>query len=271
MKKLLGLMMILVLVFALAGCGGGGEAAESGTDAEYVQGNGVMKIGYTVYEPMNYTDDEGVFTGFDTELATAVCEKIGVEPEFIEINWDTKTVELEAKNIDCIWNGMTITEELLANITISDPYAKNSQVMIKKRGTQSKIKATEDVIGKTVVAEAGSAGEKAIQADENLSQAELVTVTKQTDALVEVQAGTADVAVIDLTMAKATIGEGTDFEELNLIDGVELSLEEYGVGFRKDSDLAELVNNAFAELVADGTIADLAEKYGVVLADAMQK
>ena len=85
------------------------SSAAADSDLAYIQSNGKMVIGYTVYEPMNYTDADGNFTGFDTELATAVCEKLGVEPEFVEINWDTKETELAAKSIDCIWNGLTLT------------------------------------------------------------------------------------------------------------------------------------------------------------------
>ena len=102
------------------------------SDLEYVKGKGKMTIGYTVYAPMNYTNDAGEFVGFDTEFAKAVCEKLGIEPEFVEINWDTKEVELNAKNIDCIWNGMTITEERLENMSITVPYMKNKQVMVSK-------------------------------------------------------------------------------------------------------------------------------------------
>lgn len=103
-------------------------AAES--DLDYVKGNGVLKIGYTLFEPMNYLGEDGELTGFETEFATAVCAKLGVEPKFVEINWDAKLLELESKNIDCIWNGMTITPELQEAISISDPYIKNYQVVV---------------------------------------------------------------------------------------------------------------------------------------------
>ena len=143
-----------------------------------------MVIGYTVYEPMNYTDADGNFTGFDTELATAVCAKLGVEPEFVEINWDTKVVELDAKSIDCIWNGMTLTEDIMANTATTKAYAKNAQVVVVKEGTA--YTSTADLAGKTVVAEAGSAGEAAIQGDENLAKADYVSKSVQTDCLMEV-------------------------------------------------------------------------------------
>ena len=222
-----------------------------------------MVIGYTVYEPMNYTDADGNFTGFDTELATAVCEKLGVEPEFVEINWDTKVVELDAKSIDCIWNGMTLTDDIMANTATTKAYAKNAQVVVVKDGTD--YSSTADLVGKTVVAEAGSAGEAAIEGDENLAQADYVSKSVQTDCLMEVAAGTADAAVLDLTLANAMIGEGTDYASLKIVD--ELNAEEYGVAFRKGSDAAAAADAAFDELKADGTMQALADKYDLVLAD----
>ena len=281
MKKTIALLAALGMsVSLLAGCGSSAsssaaassEAASSEAasfsaaadgDLDYIKGNGKMVIGYTVYAPMNYTDDEGNFTGFDTELATAVCEKLGVEPEFVEINWDTKIVELDAKSIDCIWNGMTLTDEIMQNAACTKAYAKNAQVVVVKDGTE--YSSTADLVGKTVLAEAGSAGESAIQDDENLSQADYVSKSVQTDCLMEVAAGTADAAVLDLTLANAMIGEGTDYANLKIVD--ELNAEEYGVAFRKGSDAAEAVNAAFDELKADGTLEALAAKYDLALAD----
>ena len=281
MKKTIALLAALSLsVSLLAGCGSSAsssaassseaassEAASSSAaadgDLDYIKGNGKMVIGYTVYAPMNYTDDEGNFTGFDTELATAVCEKLGVEPEFVEINWDTKIVELDAKSIDCIWNGMTLTDDIMANTATTKAYAKNAQVVVVKDGTD--YSSTADLVGKTVVAEAGSAGEAAIEGDENLAQADYVSKSVQTDCLMEVAAGTADAAVLDLTLANAMIGEGTDYASLKIVD--ELNAEEYGVAFRKGSDAAEAVNAAFDELKADGTLEALAAKYDLALAD----
>ena len=246
-----------------SGSAAGSASAAAGSDLDYIKGKGKMVIGYTVYEPMNYTDADGNFTGFDTELATAVCAKLGVEPEFVEINWDTKVVELDAKSIDCIWNGMTLTEDIMANTATTKAYAKNAQVVVVKDGTD--YTSTADLADKTVVAEAGSAGEAAIQGDENLSKADYVSKSVQTDCLMEVAAGTADAAVLDLTLAKAMIGAGTDYASLKIVD--ELNAEEYGVAFRKGSDVAEAVDNAFDELKADGTMQTLADKYGLTLAE----
>ena len=269
-----------IMALSLAACGGsaststvaasssaasaaGSASAAAGSDLDYIKGKGKLVIGYTVYEPMNYTDADGNFTGFDTELATAVCEKLGVEPDFVEINWDTKVVELDAKSIDCIWNGMTLTEDIMANTATTKAYAKNAQVVVVKDGTD--YTSTADLADKTVVAEAGSAGEAAIAGDENLAQADYVSKSVQTDCLMEVSAGTADAAVLDLTLANAMIGAGTDYASLKIVD--ELNAEEYGVAFRKGSDAAAAVDAAFDELKADGTMQALADKYDLALAE----
>ena len=278
MKRLVSAFLAGAMALSLAACGGAaststvassaasGSAAASETaasDLDYIKEKGKLVIGYTVYEPMNYTDADGNFTGFDTELATAVCEKLGVEPEFVEINWDTKVVELDAKSIDCIWNGMTLTEDIMANTATTKAYAKNAQVVVVKDGTD--YTSTADLADKTVVAEAGSAGEAAIQGDENLSKADYVSKSVQTDCLMEVAAGTADAAVLDLTLANAMIGAGTDYASLKIVD--ELNAEEYGVAFRKGSDAAAAVDAAFDALKADGTMQALADKYDLALAE----
>ena len=279
MKKLISMALAAGMAVSLAACGSAAssapaaDSAASGaasttevaadSDLAYIQGKGKMTIGYTVYEPMNYTDAEGNFTGFDTELATAVCEKLGVEPDFVEINWDTKIVELDAKSIDCIWNGMTLTDEIMANTACTKAYAKNAQVVVMK--ADADYTSTADLVGKTVVAEAGSAGESAIQDDGSLSQADYISKSVQTDCLMEVAAGTADAAVLDLTLATAMIGDGTDYANLTIKD--ELNAEEYGVAFRKGSDAAAAVDAAFDELKSDGTMQKLAEKYSLSLAD----
>ena len=277
MKKILALLLAAMMTLSLAACGSdtgstdedsvdtaGQDTAEPSADDDfaYIQGNGSMKIGFTYFEPMNYMDDNGEFVGFETEFATAVCEKLGVEPAFVEINWDSKVMELESKNIDCIWNGMTITPELEEALTISDPYIKNYQVVVIRADNADTYTTTADLVGKTVEAEAGSAGETAISEDENLSQATYVSVTKQTDALLEVKTGAADAAVMDFVLANAMVGQG-DYADLTVIPDLQLSVEEYGIGFRKDSTAAEKVNAAIQALIDDGTLNTLAEKYGL--------
>lgn len=244
-----------------ANTSGGGSSEAEGTDLEYIEGKGSLIIGYTVYAPMSYTDDDGNFTGFDTELAEAVCEKLGVEAEFVEINWDTKEIELSSKSIDCIWNGLTITDDRKANMAITEPYVQNAQVVVMK--TDAEYTDTASLIDGAVCAEAGSAGEEAIAEDENLAKAAYVAKDVQTACLMEVAAGTADAAVLDLTLANAMIGAGTDYEGLEIKD--RLAVEYYGVAFRKGSNVCDKVNEILAKLVADGTTPALAEKYGLDL------
>ena len=248
-------------------------AADS--DMDYIHSNKKMVIGYTVYEPMNYTDDAGNFTGFDTEFAIAVCKKLGVEPDFVEINWDTKETELAAKSIDCIWNGMTINPSRAAEMSISYPYAKNAQVIVVKKS--STVTSTADLIGKTVVAEVGSAGEIQLigsdedDPEENLAKADYVAMAKQTDCLLEVKSGTAEAAVLDWTLAKTMVGENTNFSDLMMVEDLKLAEEEYGIAFRKGSDVTEIVNGIILELVADGTLHALADKYDLIISPAIDK
>ena len=264
MKKIVALVLALVLVFSLAAC------AKSGSDLDYVKKNKKMIIGYTVYEPMNYTDANGNFTGFDTELAKIVCQKLGVEAEFVIIDWGTKEVALNGKDIDCIWNGMTLDAEREATMACTVPYVKNAQVVVVKEGFD--YTNTASLAGKVVCAEIGSAGETQCKgneetaADAGLAQAEFVGKSVQTDCLLEVKAGTAQAAVLDMTLANSMIGEGTDYADLKIVDY--LGTENYGVAFRKGSDIRDQVNKIFAELVADGTMKALADKYGLELADA---
>lgn len=282
MKKIAALLMAtLMLALAFTGCAKPAEAdtpvtedvtpeleaapAVEDSDLAYIVGNGKMVIGITEYAPMNYYDDAGKLIGFDTEYAEAVCAKLGVAPEFVVINWDTKEMELEAKNIDCIWNGFTITEERKEALEFTDPYVKNMQVVVIKADNAATYVDTASLSGANLVAEMGSTGESSIADDENLSQASYVGVSKMADALLEVKAGTADAAVIDYVMAKAMVGEGTDYADLMIMDGVELAYEEYGVGFRKGSDAAAAVNEATAALIAEGSLPEIAAKYGLAL------
>ncbi len=269
MKRTLTALLALSLTLCLAACGGtapsatpSGESSDPATDLEYVKGNGTLKIGYTDYPPMNYTDENGEFVGFETEFAKAVCEKLGVEPEFVEIEWSAKVMELESKRIDCIWNGMTITPELSAALSVSEPYTKNYQVVVIRANEADKYATTTDLSSARLQAEAGSAGEAAIQGDAELSQAPYDSVIKQTDALLAVKAGQADACVLDFVLAGALVGQG-NYDDLMAIPELQLSVEEYGVAFRPGSDVTAAFNTAMNELIADGTLGKIAEKYGL--------
>lgn len=173
-------------------------------DLDYIKGNGKMVIGITDYEPMNYEDADGNWTGFDTEFAQAVCEKLGVTAEFVEIDWDNKFLALDSKSIDCIWNGMTISEEVLKNTSCTKAYVKNAQVVVMEKSKISEYKSPDDMAELKFAVEAGSAGASAAKEKgfENI-----VEVSAQTDALLEVASGSCDACIIDLTMANAMLGK----------------------------------------------------------------
>ena len=176
-------------------------------DLAYIKGKGSIKIGITIFAPMNYYEEgSSKLIGFDTEFAEAVCAKLGVTPEFVEINWDTKEIELAAKNIDCIWNGLTVTEDRRENMEFTYSYIKNKQVVVIRKADEKKFTTVESLAGAKLCAEIGSAGEEAIMNDPKLSSAPYTAMAKQTDTLMEVKAGTSDAAVLDYTAAKALVG-----------------------------------------------------------------
>ena len=258
-KKIISLLCTASLAAsALAGCAGN----SGNTDWDYIAKNKSMTIGITYFEPMNYMDDNGKLTGFETEFAEAVCEKLGVEAKFQKIDWESKEVELNAKTIDCIWNGMTITDERKANMDISVPYMENKQVMVVKEENADKFKDAASLKDATVVAEKQSAGESVAKEDEFFSSATYVSVDSQAKALMEVKSGTADVAIIDYVMSIGSIGEGTDYADLDVVDDKDFAEEQYGIAFRKNSpETVEKVNSAIQELANDGTLETIAKKY----------
>ncbi len=255
MKKLFALLLALSTLVLCSACG-----KKSESDTDYIQKKGTLVVGVTSYEPMDYQDASGNWTGFDAEFAQAVAQKLGVEAQFIEIDWDNKFFELDSKAIDCIWNGMTITEEVKRNTSVSDPYVKNAQVVVMPKDTAAGYDAVELLQGLNFAVEAGSAGEAAVK---ELTGVTCTSVQSQASALMETAAGTADACVIDITMANAMTGPGTGYE--NLVIAMELSSEEYGIGFRKDSDLTAKVNGIMKDLMADGTLDALAAKYSLTL------
>ena len=293
MKKRIALAAALMMALSLAACGGSkeettaaqteaaqteaaeteaaqaeSEAAEeteaaAESDLAYVKDKGTLVVGITNFEPMDYPDADGNWIGFDADMANAFAESLGVTAEFIEINWDYKVMELDGQNIDCVWNGMTINDEVKAAMEVSEPYCENAQVLVVPAEKAAEFEGLTDLSGLNVAVESGSAGEDAALA----LGAATVPVQTQADTLMEVAAGTSDAAVIDLLMAGAMVGEGTSYEDLtftlNLNEAQGLPSEEYGVGFRKGSDLAEAFNEFYAEKVADGTVLEIATTYGL--------
>ena len=261
MKKTIALLTALVMMLTMVCC----AFAADQTDAEYVKEKGTLVVGITDFAPMDYKDEDGNWIGFDADMAAAFAEYLGVEVEFVEIEWDNKVLELNSKSIDCVWNGMTLTDEVMAAMTCSNAYCNNAQVVIVPADQADKYQTAEDCAELVFAVEAGSAGEAEITA----LGYECTPVQSQASALMEVAAGTCDAAVIDSLMAAAMVGEGTSYE--NLTYTAALNSEEYGVGFRTGSDLAELLNEFFKAAYEDGSLQECAETYGVQAALIEQK
>ncbi len=257
-RKLIALLMSAAML-SLTLCSGV-LAEDSESDLAYVQEKGTLVVGITNFEPMDYLDENGEWIGFDADMAKAFAESLGVDVEFVEIDWDNKILELDGKTIDCVWNGMTLTDEVTSAMECSDAYCKNAQIVVIPAAVSTDYQSEEDLADLNFAAEAGSAGE-AVLNDLGLN---VTPVKAQTDALMEVSAGTSDAAVIDSLMAAAMVGEGTSYEDL--MTSIELSSEEYGVGFRKGSDLAEELNKFFEESFQSGETMKVAETYGLQLA-----
>ncbi len=280
MKKLLALLLASMMLFALCACGAqeaapaeepapadepqtlesdetmeGALVGES--DLAYVQDKGVLVVGITDFAPMDFKNDAGEWVGFDADMAKAFAESLGLEVEFIEIDWDNKVLELDSKAVDCIWNGMTLTDEVKSAMQTSNAYCNNAQVVIVPADVADQYQTVEACADLQFAVEAGSAGKAEVEA---LGYG-FTEVATQADALMEVAAGTSDAAVIDSLMAAAMVGENTGYAELTYTVG--LNSEEYGVGFRKGSELADELNAFFAAAYADGTMMAIAEEYGV--------
>lgn len=283
-KKLTAGVMALSLCFSLGACGSAsgnttgstsgstGEAAEAagpveGADADYakVREKGKLVVGITDFEPMDYKDEAGNWIGFDADMATEFAHSLDVEVEFVEIDWDNKVLELNSGAIDCVWNGMTLTDEVKSAMDCSKAYCNNAQVVIVPADKADQYQTVESLKDLNFAVEAGSAG--AAEAQNN--GLKYTEVQNQAAALMEVKGGTSDAAIIDSLMAAAMVGEGTSYEDLTYTIG--LNSEEYGVGFRKGSDLVPLLNKYFQVASTDGTLMNLAEKYGVQAAVIEQK
>ncbi len=281
MKKMIALLLAAMMILSMAACASktadttpaadaaqtdapadttepadAAEPAEE-TDLAYIQNKGTLVIGITDFEPMDYKDADGNWIGFDADMAKAFAESLGVIAEFVEIDWDNKILELDSKTIDCVWNGMTLTAEVTSSMECSNAYCNNAQVVIVPADKAADYQTVESCKDLVFAAEAGSAGEAELTA----LGYNVTPVKAQSDALMEVAAGTSDAAVIDSLMAAAMVGEGTGYADLTYTCG--LNSEEYGVGFRKGSDLAQKLNDFFKTSYDDGTMLKIAETYGV--------
>ena len=260
MKKLLVLALaVALLALSLTACA-------TVEDVALVQERGKLIVGITDFAPMDYKGENGEWIGFDAELATLFADYLGVDVEFFEIaDWDAKALELENQTIDCVWNGMTLTADVKNAMATSNAYCKNAQVVVVPASKAAQYTDVNSIKDLTVAVENGSAGEE--MAATIFNSDNIVVVEKQTNALMEVSGGTSDCCIIDLLMAESMIGEGTDYSDLTFI--LPLNEEEYGVGFRKNSDLVDEINEFFKQVYADGTMETLAEKYGISLSSLL--
>ena len=275
MKKMFATMLALSMCLSLAACGPKSSASTSGSsagtsassasgsqtaasDVDYVKEKGTLIVGMTDFAPMDYKEEgSDEWIGFDADMAKAFAESLGVEVEFLEINWDNKVLELENKGTDAVWNGMTLTDDVKALMATSEPYCLNGQVVVLSADVADQYQTAESLSGLSFAVENGSAGMEQAEA----AGLDYVAMDTQAKALMEVASGTSDAAIIDLLMAVAMVGEGTSYPDLTYT--VQLSSDEYGVGFRKGSDLAEAFSSFWKEAYEAGTVMETAEKYGI--------
>ena len=265
MKKMFSLILaVLMIASLLTACGSAPAGApNAGADTPTTADTKTVVVGYTIYEPMNYFDDNGKLIGYDTELAEAVFGNLGYKVIFQEIDWSSKYTDLNSGTIDCVWNGFTCNTADDDGILRSDKvdfsynYMENRQVIIAK--ADAGIASAADLSGKLAAVESGSAGESYAATFEGVT---VKGFLKQTDCLFEVNAGTADFAVLDAQLAKSYAGKG-DYANIVIVDGLSSDVEYYAIGFKKGSELTANVNAQLEKLAADGTIAKLAEKYNV--------
>ncbi len=264
MKKILALVLAAFMLFCFAGCNtknvnsnSSDVAAPVVEDMKYVKDKGTLIVGITDFAPMDYKNADGEWIGFDADMAKAFAEELGVKVEFVEIDWDNKIMELNGKTIDCVWNGMTLVEEVKEGMETSKPYCNNAQVVVVPADKADKYKTAEDCKDLQFAVEAGSAG-KDMAVEYKFDYTE---VKDQATALLEVASGTCDAAIIDSLMAAAMVGEGTGYASLTYT--ASLNSEEYGVGFRKGSDLAEELNKFFDKCRDNGFLLQTAENYKI--------
>jgi len=253
MKKFLALVLSIVMifaaVFAMAGCS---------------NGDNTLTCGVTIFEKMNEKDENGNWTGFETEFAQEVGKLIGMDVEFQEIDWGQKYDELNSGAIDCIWNGFTANSEDKGTkrselVDFSYGYMLNQQCIVVKKDAVANYKTAADLKGKKACVESGSAG--ASYAESVTDKDKVFSTTAQINTFTEVKAGAVDFAVVDILLAKNICGNG-DYADLAIVEAIELEHEIYAVGFKKGSELTAKVNEAIKTLEANGKLMELAKKYG---------
>ena len=268
MKKLIALLLaVLMLSVVFVGCGGNKDA-DNGSDDSWtkVESAGKFILGLDdSFPPMGYRDTEtGEIIGFDIDLAQEVCDRLGIELVKQPIDWDANITELNSGTIDCIWNGLTWTEERDANMSLSIPYMLNTQVILVLN--DSEYQAREDLAGKVVGVQSGSSGENAVNDSEEFkdSLADVIGIANYTNALQELRNGTIDAIVIDEVVANGFIEANPGDFRLIQKDGKDdfLTEEEYVIGFRKaDAALKNKVIDTLREMKEDGKLAEISTKW----------
>ncbi len=265
MKKKSLFAAILLMAFALTACGGGGNEATTSeptsepavaTEAETEVDTLIVGFDQS-FPPMGFKDEKGDFTGFDIELAKLTAEKLGMEIDLQPIDWDSKDAELDSGNINCIWNGFTMTGRE-DKYEFSEPYMKNRQVLVVK--TDSEVNSLADMADKRLELQQGSTAENALeeQAEFKDSLGEVTMVPENMTALADLEQGACDAVLMDEIVARYNIAQGREFR---VIDEA-LSEEEYAVGFKLgNTELAEKINGALEELAAEGKLSELSMKY----------
>jgi polar amino acid transport system substrate-binding protein len=224
---------------------------------------GKLICGVTEYEPINFRDDKGNWTGFDTEVALLVGEKLGLKVSFQEIDWGNKYQELESGTINAIWNGFTANSSengvpRSAMVDFSYSYMLNQQSIVIRSARSNEFNSKDDLAGKKAACESGSAGESAAQG--LIGDTGSITGTPaQINTFLEVKSGAVDFAVVDILLAQRLTGTG-DYSDLTIAN-ITLDYEVYAVGFKKGSDLTQKVNKALKELYDEGILNDIAKKY----------
>jgi polar amino acid transport system substrate-binding protein len=250
MKKLMMLFLTLTLVVGLSACGN-----DTLSTWDEIEDRGYFIVGLDdTFAPMGFRDNNGNLVGFDVDLALEVSERLGVEVRFQPIDWDAKVLELDAGNIDMIWNGLTITESRLEEMSFSNPYIANTQMVML--GANSSLSTISDLESLKVGVQISSAAEESVLANDVSSElGELVKYDDYNTALLDLQNGTIDAVVIDEIMGRYIISE-SDYAYSVLDEN--FGEEQYGVGFRLEStDIRDTINTVLAEMIADGTAAEI--------------
>ena len=274
MKKILAVLAAAALAFSFAGCARSQAASSTGSSSKSddswknVKSAGTLVLGLDKsFPPMGFVDTEtGNITGFDVELAGEACKKLGVKLKTQPIDWQNKTAELNNGNVDCLWNGFSITEERKKTFTLSGPYMKNNQIILIKSG--SGYKGLKSLAGKVIGVQTDSSAETAINSGENAgfkkSLKNIVKIDDYSKAVMEMQNGTIDAIAIDEVVARYYLTKNPEAYEILKDDkgDVSLATEDYAVAFRKqDKALRDKINEAMGEMAKDGSAAKISEKW----------